>query len=251
MALILKENDWAQEAIVSRSLGNKPTETLTLIARHYLESGYKKSNVRSMLDTFLLQCDPDASLPGWSKALDRVVIQASKRASLNIDSIDITRGELGIIDSMKGVQVRRLAFTLLCLAKYRAAVNPLSNGWVRDEGNEIMSTANINTSIRRQSAMYKHLGDIGFIQFARAVGNTSVRVLIAEDGPVVMRITDMRNLGYQYLKHHGGDFFDCTNCGITAKIDEPGRGARQKYCRSCAIEVATQQRVNSVMRRKL
>jgi len=98
--------------------------------------------------------------------------------------------------------------------------------------------------------MYATLRDTGLIQFSKKVDNTNVRVCFAEDGDVAMTITDLRNLGYQYLKYHGEPYFECTNCGITVKIDEPTKGRKQKYCKECAVEIKTKQNVNAVMRHR-
>ena len=71
------------------------------------------------------------------------------------------------------------------------------------------------------------------------------------DGPPAIKITDFRNLGYQYLKYYGEPYFECANCGIVTKYKDPDniRSTRQqKYCASCAVKINTQQRVNSVMR---
>ena len=98
--------------------------------------------------------------------------------------------------------------------------------------------------------LYGTLRDLGLIGFSKKVDNTSVKVCFVEDGDVDMRVYDFRSLGHQYLKHIGEPYFECENCGITTKIDNPGKGRRQKYCKGCAVAVQTQQRVNSVMRRR-
>jgi recombinational DNA repair protein (RecF pathway) len=36
---------------------------------------------------------------------------------------------------------------------------------------------------------------------------------------------------------HGGDFFQCVNCGITAKLRDPSHGRKQRYCAACAAEI--------------
>lgn len=66
-----------------------------------------------------------------------------------------------------------------------------------------------------------------------------------------MRVSDFRNLGYQYMKYHGEPYFECTNCGITEKIKNPSSGRPPKYCPQCAAEIRTKQNVNSVMRRRI
>ena len=70
MTIVLNEHEWAEEMITSRSLGKKPYETLCRVARYYLDNGIPKKEVRRMLDTFLIQCDPTASLPRWANSLD-------------------------------------------------------------------------------------------------------------------------------------------------------------------------------------
>ena len=113
-----------------------------------------------------------------------------------------------------------------------------------------MAFANINTSIRRQCAMYATLRDAGLIQFSKKVDNTNVRVCFIADGETSMTITDLRNLGYQYLKYHGEPYFECVNCRITTKYSNPVKGRSQKYCEACAREVKIRNSVNSVMQRR-
>ena len=252
MSIVLNEHYYAEQAIQTRSLGKKPSETLSRVARYYIDSfdSANKKTIRSKLDLFLLQCDSTASIPKWSKMLDFATDWAFKHEAIQIDSIIITKPEMDKIDSLDGKQIRRLAFVLLCLSKYWNIVNSQNNDWVNSKDNEIMAFANINTSIRRQCAMYAALRDAGLIQFSKKVDNTNVRVCFAEDGETAMTITDLRNLGYQYLKYHGEPYFECTNCGITVKIDEPARGRKQKYCKECAVEIKTKQNVNAVMRHR-
>lgn len=252
MSIVLNEHYYAEQAIQTRSLGKKPSETLSRVARYYIDScdSSTKRTIRSKLDLFLLQCDSTASIPKWSKMLDFATDWAFKHEAIQIDSIVITKPEMEKIDSLDGKQIRRLAFVLLCLSKYWNIVNSQNDNWVNSKDNEIMAFANINTSIRRQCAMYATLRDTGLIQFSKKVDNTNVRVCFAEDGDVAMTITDLRNLGYQYLKYHGEPYFECTNCGITVKIDEPTKGRKQKYCKECAVEIKTKQNVNAVMRHR-
>lgn len=250
MSIVLKENEWAEKMIQSRTLGKKPSETLYRVARYYMDNGYSKKEARNKLDAFLIQCEPTSSLPKWSDALDYATNRASKYEAINIDYIEITKPEMDKIDALSGKQIQRLAFTLLCLAKYWQVVIPNGDYWINNKDNEIMSMANINTSIKRQGLMYWTLREAGMIQFSRKVDNTNVRVCFVEDGEVVCRVSDFRNLGYQYLKYHGEPYIECQNCGITTKINDPAKGRKQKYCKTCATEIAVQQRVNSVMRQR-
>lgn len=250
MSIVLRENEWAEKMIQSRTLGKKPSETLYRVARYYIDAGYSKNDVRKKLDVFLLQCEPDASLPKWSDSLDYAVTRAMKYEAVNIPCIVVTEPELTAINNLKGKQIKRLAFTLLCLSKYWNIIIPNGDFWVNTPDNEIMAMANINTSIKRQGMMYWTLREAGMIQFSKKVDNTNVKVCFITDGKPAVEISDFRNIGYQYLKYCGEPYFECANCGITVKYNDPDKGRKQKYCKSCAAEIATQQKVNYAMRRK-
>lgn len=250
MSIVLNEYEWAERMINNHDLGKKPMETLNRVAKYYLATGYSKREIRRMLDTFLVQCDPSVSLPNWSDTLDRVVKNADKYPIIRMDGVDVTVKELKTIEKLEGKQLQRLAFTLLCVSKYWDMVSQRNDHWVNSSDKEIMQLANINTSIKRQSAMFAKLREVGMLKFSRKIDNLNVQVTFIEDGEAALHIQDFRNLGYQYLKYRGGSYFECDNCGLTVKIQEPARGRKQKYCPSCAIEVKTRQSVNAVMRRR-
>ena len=250
MTIVLNEREWTEDMITQRSLGKKPFETMCRVARYYLDGGIPKREVRRMMDSFLLQCDPGASLPKWSELLDKALQRALKYEAINIDGVTVTKPEMTRIEACGGKQTQRLAFTLLCLAKYWNAVSSRADSWVNNKDSDIMRMANINTSIKRQSLMYHNLNEAGMIRFSKKVDSTSVRVCFIEDGEPALQVTDFRNLGYQYMKYHGEPYFVCANCGITTKLNAPVKGKKQKYCPECAVQVATQQMVNSVMRRR-
>ena len=249
MSVVLRENDWAAYMIQATSIGKKPSETLRRVARFYMDTyNINQDAARKKLDLFLLQCDPTSSLPKWSDALDYAVSRACKYPAINIDHISVSKNEVEKIDSLEGKQIRRLAFTLLCLAKYWNIVTRKEDGWVNSKDNEIMSMANINTSIKRQSSMFGKLNELGMIQFSKKVDNTNVKVCFMEDGEEAIRIYDFRNLGYQYLMYHGEPYFTCENCGITTKVNDKGNRRRQKYCPECAAIIKMKQNIESVMR---
>lgn len=249
MSIVLKENEWAEQMIEARDLGKSPAETLQRVSRHYLDEGYSKSEARKKVEIYLLQSRPDASLVKWSGMLDAAMNRAEKYPAADIDAIQITKPEMDKIDTVKPVQGKRLAFTLLCLAKYWKIVRPEMDWWVTNENNEIMRMANIGTSLKRQGLLFKELADNGMLQFPKRVDSTSVRVLFAEDGEVVLSVTDFRNLGYQYLKYHGGPYIQCKNCGITVKMENPKKGRRQQYCADCK-KMLNAERAITAMRKK-
>ena len=245
MSLILNEYDWAEKMIENHDLGKKPVETLSRVSKYYYENQYSKSEVRDLLDSFMLQCDPTVALPSWSGVLDRIAKNVSRYPLIRLDGVAVSRKELDRIKDIKGAQLKRLAFTLLCVAKYWDSAFEKNDHWVNTSDKEIMQMANINTSIKRQSMMFSELRELELIQFSRKVDNLNVKVLFISDDAVAMHVQDFRNLGYQYQRlYDPAGYFECANCGLTVKATSPQRGRPQTYCASCAAEVETRQAVN-------
>ena len=165
MSIVLNEYEWAERMINNHDLGKRPVETLNRVAKYYLATGYSKREVRRMLDTFLIQCDPSASLPSWSDMLDKIAKNVDKYPIIRVDGIDVTGKEMEAIEKLDGKQLRRLAFTLLCVAKYWDAVSERNNHWANTSDREIMQMANISTSIKRQSALFAELKNADMVRF--------------------------------------------------------------------------------------
>lgn len=253
MNIVLNEREWALQMLDSHNLGKKAYDTLFRIAKYYYSEGYNKRQVRKMLGEFLIRCKPTASLVSWDPALEWISNQAKSSKLVEIPFIPVSEGELERTKELKGKQARRLAFTLLCISKFWDCLSPANDHWVNSPDNEIIRMANIKNSIRRQSLLFSQLRDAGLIRFSRKVDNLNVQVLFADDGEPAYKVTDFRNLGYQYLKLVGENYCECVNCGITFKDDRGSHGAEVKgrkpiYCKECAAEIHLKQRVNSVMR---
>lgn len=249
--IILNETEWAAAQLNERELGAHPSDTMRMVARYYIDRGMSKDEVRRKMDEFLLRCVPNAILPQWAQTLDKAYQRASKYPAVDIDYVKITKAELDTISTLSGVQIKRLAFTLLCLSKYWTMRNAECDYWVCTEDREIMQMANVKTSVKRQCLMFHELKEIGLIRLPRKVDGKNIRVCFAdESSDVVLKISDFRNLGYQYLKYIGEPFFACENCGIITKIDNPKCGRRQKYCSECAVKIKIRRTVESAMRKR-
>lgn len=265
MAIVLNEYEWAEKMIHDRSLGTRPTETLSRVAKYYYENQYSKREIRKLLDQFLVSCDPDASLFNWSATLDKITKNAGKYELIQIDNIPVTEAELNTISTLGTIQEQKLAFTLLCASKYWDKISDRNNHWVNTPDKEIFSMANISISSTRQDLLYGKLLDAGFIRLSKKIDNLNMQVIFGDESSEdsKMLITDFRNLGYQYMRYLGGPYFECVNCGIITKMVEHrryqtkrgdcyhgGRGRKQKYCPACAAEIRLKQNIDAVMRRR-
>jgi hypothetical protein len=250
MGIVLNEYDWVEQAIRDRSLGKEPLKTLSRVSKYYYAMGYSKVEIRKMLDTFLVQCDPTTSLVKWSSSLDKLAKSADKYPMIRLDGVAVTKAELERIAALDSVMARKLAFTLLCVAKYWNAAMEHNDSWVNTEDREIMKMANVSTSVKRQSLLYGQLRDAGLLRFSKRIDNLNVQVLFLEEGETALYVRDFRNLGYQYLWYYGGPYFACACCGITGRLQSPSAGRTQKYCKECAENIRAQQNIASVMRHR-
>ena len=243
----MNEYKWAENAIKEKKFIDKPYESLIRIARYYTYNGFNKREVRDYLEKFILSCDNSISMASWDDKLDSIIKYADKRKLHIIDKIDISETEISEIKNLEGRQLQRLAFTLLCVAKYSNMVYEKNECWVNVPDKEIMKMANISTSIKRQSLLYSKLRDLGLIRFSNKIDNLSVQILFADNNKSVIEIKDFRNIGYQYMNYIDGGYFICASCGITCKENKQS-SKKQKYCPDCAVKIHLQQRVCSVMR---
>ena len=248
MSIILNECAWAEQMIEESSLGSNAYETLCRVAKYYKANGAQKSELRKKLEEFLCRCDPYASTVLWSDTLEKAVKVGMKYPPVMIEKITITKPEIETIMKLSGVQLQRLAFTLLCIAKYMIAVAPKTDGWVNTPENEVMKMANIRTSYKRQNLMYGQLLDEGLLRPSKKISNLNVQVRFIQDGEPAMEVRDFRDLGNQFMMYIGKPYFICQNCGLTVRVPDGAKAGKMKYCQECAQHIKMQQNVNSVMR---
>lgn len=249
MSIVMNEYKWAENAIAERKFSDKPYETLSRIARYYMYNGKSKNETRSLLEKFIMSCDSSTPIVKWDERIDSVMSYAEKRPLCVVDKITISVPEINKIKALDGIQLQRLAFTLLCISKFLRISNPKNEHWVNTPDNEIMKMANIGTSIKRQSIMFSKLKELEMIKFSAKIDNLSVQVLFEEDGDPAVEITDFRNIGYQYMDYLFGGYFRCMNCGLTCKCNKQS-DKKQIYCPDCAAKIHMRQNIESVMRKR-
>lgn len=232
--IILDERTWCENMLKSFSMGSSPAGTLNRLAKYYFTLGHKKNDIARLLEEFILRCNPSANIMRWQDVIDNCVRHADRRPLIAVEAIPITQKELDLIGALPGQMIRKLMFTLLCLAKYRNAVSPKNDNWVGYENRDIFKMANIQTTRVRQYAMMNDLLRAGYVDMSKIVDNVSVRVAILQnDDNNAMEITDFRNLGNQYIHHFMGGYVECEHCGLVVKRNS----STHKYCRSCAHDV--------------
>ena len=250
MEIILNETEWTVNQINKREMCKDAYSMFRRIARYYLDKGYDKEETLARMERFLMAAKPEASPVRWNEMMERALAHAQKQPAIDTGSITVTAPEMETIKALKGKQLQRLAFALLCISKFWNLYSAKNDSWVRTPDNEIMRYANIKTSVMRQSLLYHSLIEAGLIRMPKKVDNTNVKVEFAQEGDAALVIEDFRNLGYQYLMYIGEPYFKCERCGVVTRLKNPNGGRPQKYCVSCAVQAKTEQSVNAVMRQR-
>lgn len=236
--IILNEKEWCEQKIAELDLGGAPAKTVMRIARYYFDQGKSKRDVRRALEDFIIKCDPMASLVRWRSYLDYCIAKASKRKLIEVVGVGITKRELDVIESVSGQMLRRVLFTLVCLAKYSNAINKDNNNWVNSDYRTIFTLANINNAYQRRLLMLNDLSNLGLVRFSKKVDNTNIMIpFVDEEGKAIVHVSDFRNLGNQYMRLYDHNYIECANCGLVVKR----HSNRQQYCRECAAEISRQQ----------
>lgn len=235
--IVLNEKACAEYALENLILGSKPTETLGRVARYYYSIGYKKKEIGSLLEDFMLKCDPTINIVKWQATIDKQVNSADKYELIDISGVEITQSEIDKIQQIDGKLLQRLMFTMLCLSKYGNAINPNNNNWVNRKDKEIFSLANITLTTKRQSLLINDLWTMQYIGYSRVVDNININVKIVDnESPTVLYISDFRNLGNQYMRYCGEKYIECECCGKVVKE----KHGKQRYCTECATEIDRQ-----------
>lgn len=233
--IVLNEKEYAEQCLKSKTIGDKPFFTLSILAKYYYHChGYRKKKITDLLISFISECYPRYSCnrADWDAHIEKMAANAGKYTLFEIDGIWITRAELDTIEGIHNKVLERLAFTMLCLAKLGNARNCKNNGWVNYTVKDIYSMARISCSVIDRYEKLSQLNQLSLLEFPKKNDNLSSRVTyVDDDSEKILFIYDFRELGYEYLKYKGENFIRCHECGILIRNNKAGT---KKYCHQCA-----------------
>jgi len=170
----------------------------------------------------------------WSKTLDRFIRSAKKYKLSEIEYIPITMNELHTISQIGNIREERLLFSLLCFAKLYNAKNEKNNGWVNANIRDICRTARVSVTINDREHLLYELSKLKLIKCSSKSGNDNLKVLFIDNdsnSEAILKITDFKELGYEYLNWKRGELFICKKCG---KIYKQNKNCTRIYCKECS-----------------
>lgn len=218
-------------------LHNKTIETsntytfLSMYARYlYHEKGLRKAGILKELNNFMLENYPRYNPVDWIESLEKYANKAGKYPLCECKGVWITENEIKTINEINDKVLERLAFTLLCLAKFRNFRNLNNNNWVNYSNGEIYSMACINTTAFEKDIKYNKLKELGLIEYAKKINNLNIQVLyIDNDSKNKLFVSDFRKLGYEWRLYKGENYIRCADCNILTKR----KNGTTKYCTNC------------------
>jgi DNA-directed RNA polymerase subunit RPC12/RpoP len=242
--IILNEKEYAEECLQQRTLGENPFYTLSILARYYYQYfGCRKQKIISLLTEFISKYYPryESNKATWNESIEKIAKNAGKFALHEIDGIWITESEMQTIQSIKNKVLERLAFTLLCIAKLNNERNCKNNNWVNQEAREIYKLARINCTVEERYKFLGMLRQLGLIEKAKRIDNLNVRITFAnDDSKKILKISDFREIGYEYMLYCGTPLIRCAECGVLIRNNKYGN---RKYCKVCADYVPQQTKI--------
>ena len=168
-------------------------------------------------------------------------IKTIRKSSLKlVEHIYITQSELDFIVSLNDIKLEKIAFVILCLAKYHNEVSEDADNCIYFKLNEIKNMARINMGKVDFEYFYNNLYDCGALQENNSP-TSKIQILnfVSTDvnDPVILELqeVDYLELAYVYLswKHKGQGYARCQKCN---RLMKQGKTKPRKYCEECAKE---------------
>lgn len=236
--IILNEKQYAQKCIAGNDIGEKPYRTLCILAKYYYFScGYKKKQIRDSLTDFLKRnyIEYTSAQNFWDESIEKIVSKVNKQTLYEISGVKITKSEIQKIQALNNRLLEKLAFAMLCVAKYYHLKNPNNNGWVNLPDKEMFALANVNCS---HSQIHFYINDLfvsGLLDLPLRGDILNYRVTFMDNnGEEEIFVSDFRNLGYEYLLYCGENYIRCVECGCLTMGSKRGK---RKYCPKCLAHI--------------
>jgi hypothetical protein len=246
MSLILNEVKYVKNLLDKGEVGRKPSSTLFLLAKYYYhQENLNKNEIERKLDEFMSKNYPNYNKVFWENIIESISKKANKYKLNEIDEIAITKKEIEIIGTVEDARLERFLFTMLCYAKAYNMIYEKNDGWINTDISLIYNTARLRSKrsddkfhLVNQLLKLSH-GGIPMISISKKNTNRNIKVnFIDLEGEVTLYISDLRELGYEYMMYKGeGKFVRCVCCGILIRK----KSNRSKYCSGCAKNIKNEQ----------
>ena len=183
--------------------------------------------------------------------IEDFIKNAHKFGFKSVESVKITRKELNFIASLGNIRLEKVAFVLLCIAKYECYYHDEPKYWICWPLNAISKLARVHVTKNENLKLFRELVLTGAIESNSSGVNLYEHILFVSDGKddeVVLELSenDYKELAYTYLYYKNGfsGYIHCEKCGRLVKQ----KSNRQKFCDECAA-INEQENIKNRVRR--
>lgn len=245
--MIINEYEIAENVLATKTINDK--SELFIVAKYLRnEMECDVSETVAMLDNILTKSDRNYNPIKAAKFLEKMSKKASDYKLKKVDYVDITQNELDEIKKLDSIKLQRLAFTLLVYAKYNNKISSDNDNWCNIKLNDLYKISRVSTRNAKEKALYlNRLNRLGYISFSKKNTNLNCRysLINEEEHNYALRISDIRELGYQYLAiTDKKQFVYCQKCGVIIK-KKSKNDYSTKYCGTCTQQLRNENLLKS------
>lgn len=252
--MILNEEKYAKDVLTGQRDDVKSIrQKIDLIARYNHHVLHKNSDDSySSIIKWLEKHHDIFSEQGYSNIISDCIKKAAKRPFYHIDSVKITKKEMGIITAQNNLRYEKILFVLLCMAKVQKASYGFDNGLISYNITDLFKTARVSVPVdERENILHQFLKlDLIGLPMKNDTKCLFVKFMDESEDDVVLELNeqDCGELAYAYLKYTGkSKVFRCAKCGKLIKqskkfgdlckgCQESTTNMRTKWCIDCGKE---------------
>lgn len=247
------------ERILSGDKMGLSLQDVTILAKYYKSIGYRTQQIKHEIERFIADNFPNVSVKAKKKIAESALDASRKYPLYEINQIVVTKAEIARIQSLSSTMVKnprlhKLAFTLLCLAKY-SALRSGKDGWVNAKWVDIFAAANLRgIGTERKKIIISALIANNYIYVPPLSDKSCYKLLATQDEPdstPEVIVDNLNESGLVFEEYNGKRFIRCQMCGCRVAITN----GRAHYCKQCSLIINRQKarermRVNSQRKRE-
>lgn len=217
--------------------GFSRTDIITMLSIYYKEKFSTIEELYNQINSDMLkfQFDDYYSEKFYKIIMSKCKYSLQKDLKLKeLDYIPIYESEINRIKECQNDNDKKLLFTIYVLAKYNDF-----NGWTNGKIklNDYSRLANIRCNNQNRNLLFYNLTQEKFIKQSYKISKFIYHVDLNEDfnEKIVLKVTNIKNLGNQLMSYLKDGYKQCTNCGKLIKIKSKTK--IPMYCENCAKDI--------------
>lgn len=247
--IVTNERKYAEGVIndTQKRMLKNPQSTLNILSKFYFSEGLDKSEINEKLCEYINKNHLSNSQKQSKSMVSNATKNLGKYPLVEIDEIPISISEINKILNIKSTRykahnaktLQKLAFSLLCLAKFQLAKGR-NEPWVNIDIDKLFKIANIDCSSRETQIMHLiDLKDLGLIEVTPYADDSAFKVMYVESSETEITVSDINECGKIYEQYLGTPYVRCEYCGGLTKKNNN----RTKYCDDCRKQINREQTV--------